>query len=82
MLVGTGHAVYPLLPVIYDVAIKKGIRPERPMAVAAIGSQLGITASPISAAAAAIIGIFTTAGFDVSLIDVLKVTIPSSVLSV
>lgn len=77
MLVGTGHAVYPLLPVIYDVAIKKGIRPERPMAVAAIGSQLGITASPISAAAAAIIGIFTTAGFDVSLIDVLKVTIPS-----
>ena len=77
MLVGTGHAVYPLLPVIYDVAIKKGVRPERPMAVASIASQLGITASPISAAAAAVIGLFAVANFDVSLIDILKITIPS-----
>ncbi|MCW3159817.1 anaerobic C4-dicarboxylate transporter [Chryseobacterium oryctis] len=77
MLVGTGHAVYPLLPVIYDVSIKKGIRPERPMAVAAIASQLGITASPISAAAAALVGMFATAGLGVSLIDILKITIPS-----
>nr|WP_028579547.1 anaerobic C4-dicarboxylate transporter family protein [Desulfogranum japonicum] len=50
MLVGTGHSVYPLLPVIYDVAYKKGIRPERPMAVSTIASQMGITASPIAAA--------------------------------
>ena len=27
VLVGTGHSVYPLLPVIYDVAYKKGITP-------------------------------------------------------
>lgn len=77
MLVGTGHAVYPVLPVIYDVAIKKGIRPERPMAVASIASQLGITASPISAAAAAVIGMFTAAHFDIKLIDILKITIPA-----
>lgn len=77
MLVGTGHAVYPLLPVIYDVSIKKGIRPERPMAMAAICSQLGITASPISAAGAALVGIFAAANLDVSLIDILKITIPS-----
>lgn len=80
MLVGTGHAVYPLLPVIYDVAIKKGIRPERPMAVASISSQLGITASPISAAAAAIIGVFATAGFHINLVDILKITIPSCLI--
>ncbi|MGI9525705.1 MAG: anaerobic C4-dicarboxylate transporter [Weeksellaceae bacterium] len=77
VLVGTGHAVYPLLPVIYDVSIKKGIRPERPMAVAAVASQMGITASPISAAAAAMVGVFGAAGFDISLIDILKITIPS-----
>ncbi len=77
MLVGTGHAVYPLLPVIYDVSIKKGIRPERPMAIASIASQMGITASPISAASAAIIGIFTAAGFHLGLADILKITIPS-----
>lgn len=77
MLVGTGHAVYPLLPVIYDVSIKKGIRPERPMAIASVASQLGITASPISAAAAAVIGLFSAANLDVSLIDILKITIPS-----
>ena len=32
MLCGTGHVVYTMLPIIYDVAIKNGIRPERPMA--------------------------------------------------
>ena len=31
---GTGHIVYPLLPVIYEVAHENGIRPERPMAIA------------------------------------------------
>ncbi|GAL35911.1 C4-dicarboxylate like transporter [Vibrio maritimus] len=44
-MVGTGHSVYPLLPVIYDVSIKRGIRPERPMAIATVASQMGITAS-------------------------------------
>lgn len=29
LLCGTGHVVYTMLPIIYDVAIKNGIRPER-----------------------------------------------------
>ena len=29
---GTGHIVYPLLPVIYETAHQSGVRPERPMA--------------------------------------------------
>ena len=28
ILCGTGHVVYTMLPIIYDVAIKNGIRPE------------------------------------------------------
>lgn len=33
ILCGTGHVVYTILPIIYDVAIKNNIRPERPMAL-------------------------------------------------
>ena len=32
-LAGTGHIFYPLLPVIYEVAMKGRVRPERPIAV-------------------------------------------------
>ncbi len=50
ILCGTGHVVYTILPIIYDVAIKNNIRPERPMAASSIGAQMGIIASPVSAA--------------------------------
>ena len=50
MLCGTGHVVYTMLPIIYDVAIKNNIRPERPMAGSSIASQMGIMASPVSVA--------------------------------
>ena len=38
-LSGTGHVFYPLLPVIYEVAMKGRVRPERPIAVATIGKN-------------------------------------------
>lgn len=41
ILCGTGHVVYTILPIIYDVAIKNNIRPERPMAASSIGAQIG-----------------------------------------
>lgn len=44
-LCGTGHVVYTMFPIIADIALKKGIRPERPMAVASVASQMAITAS-------------------------------------
>jgi anaerobic C4-dicarboxylate transporter DcuB len=53
VLVGTGHVVYTLMPIICDIALKKGIRPERPCGVASIASQVGITCSPIAAAVVA-----------------------------
>ena len=78
VLVGTGHSVYPLLPVIYDVAYKKGIRPERPLAMATVASQMGITASPIAAAAAVVMATSADNNLNIGLIDVLMVTIPAT----
>ena len=77
---GTGHIVYPLLPVIYEVAHENGIRPERPMAVATIASQQAITASPVSAATAAMIGLL--APHHVGLIQILLICVPSTLLAV
>lgn len=82
VLVGTGHSVYPLLPVIYDVSIKKGIRPERPMAISSVASQMGITASPIAAAASVVMATAFDHNLDITLIDVLQVTIPATLVGV
>src|SRR5512133_3563008 len=77
-LAGTGHIVYPLLPVIYETAHRNGIRPERPMAVATIASQQAITASPVAAATAAMIGLFSQSGYPQwGLADILIVCVPS-----
>ena len=53
VLVGTGHVVYTIMPIICDIALKKNIRPERPCGVASVASQVGITCSPIAAAVVA-----------------------------
>src|SRR5204862_6607475 len=77
---GTGHIVYPLLPVIYEVAHESGIRPERPMAIATIASQQAITASPVSAATAAMIGLLAPHG--IGLVLILLICVPSTLLYV
>jgi len=77
VLVGTGHVVYTLMPIIVDIAIKKGIRPERPCAVASIASQVGITCSPIAAAVVAFVTISAANGFNITIPQVLMVTIPA-----
>ena len=78
VLVGTGHVVYTLMPIICDIALKKGIRPERPCGVASIASQVGITCSPISAAVVAFVSISNANGFDITIPQVLMVSIPAS----
>lgn len=80
VLVGTGHVVYTLMPIICDIALKKGIRPERPCAVASIASQVGITCSPIAAAVVAFVTISNTNGFDVTIPQVLLITIPACLI--
>ena len=78
VLVGTGHVVYTLMPIICDIALKKGIRPERPCGVASVASQVGITCSPIAAAVVAFVSISNANGFDVTIPRVLMISIPAS----
>jgi anaerobic C4-dicarboxylate transporter DcuA len=75
---GTGHIIYALLPVIAEVSRKAGVRPERPLSIATIASQQAITASPISAATVALLGLVTPLG--ISLQKILIVCIPSTLL--
>ena len=77
---GTGHAAYSVLPVIAEVARETGIRPERPMGIAVIASQQAITASPISAATVALLSML--AGYDITLFDILKISIPCTLVGV
>ena len=79
-LAGTGHVAYSVLPVIAEVARETKIRPERPLGIAVIASQQAITASPISAATVALLGLL--AGFDITLFDILKITIPATLIGV
>ena len=50
------------------------------MGIAVIASQQAITASPISAATVALLGLLT--GFDITLFDILKVSIPATLIGV
>ena len=77
---GTGHVFYPLLPIIHEVAHENGIRPERPIAVATIASQQAITASPVSAAMAAMIALFEPTGF--GLTKIMLIAVPATLLGV
>lgn len=77
---GTGHVAYSVLPVIAEVARETKIRPERPLGIAVIASQQAITASPISAATVALLGML--AGADITLFDILKITIPTTLIGV
>ena len=79
-LAGTGLVAYSVLPVIAEVATETKIRPERPLGIAVIASQQGITASPISAATVALLGLL--AGYDITLFDILKICVPATLIGV
>ena len=81
-MLGTGHAVYSVMPIIGDVALKNNIRPERPMAAASVASQMGITASPISAAVVYYLSQLTDLNGNITLITILMVTIPATLTGV
>ncbi|WP_318441387.1 anaerobic C4-dicarboxylate transporter [Photobacterium leiognathi] len=77
-MLGTGHAVYSIMPIIGDVALKNGIRPERPMAASSVASQLAITASPISAAVVYYLAQLSGINESISLLSILMVTVPAT----
>ena len=84
-LCGTGHVVYTMFPIIADIALKKGIRPERPMAVASVASQMAITASPVSVAVVSLVSILAAQhgiGHAWGILEILAVSVPASLFGV
>lgn len=77
---GTGNIVYSILPVIAEVSREAGVRPERPISISVVASQQAITACPISAATVALLGFLAPSG--ITLIDILMVCIPSTLIGV
>jgi anaerobic C4-dicarboxylate transporter DcuB len=85
ILCGTGHVVYTMLPIIYDIAIKNDIRPERPMAASSVASQMCILASPVSVAVVSLVAFLAKVPVNGNVIDfiqVLSITIPSTLAGV
>jgi len=85
MLCGTGHVVYTMLPIVYDVAIKNNVRPERPMAASSVCAQMGIIASPVSVAVVSLVAFLAKApvnGQVIGFVQLLSVTIPSTLAGV
>ena len=77
-IAGTGHVAYSVLPVIAEVARETKIRPERPLGIAVIASQQAITASPISAATVALLGLLP----GVTFFDIMVITVPATLVGV
>lgn len=86
LLCGTGHVVYTMLPIIYDISIKRGIRPERPMAASTIAAQMGIITSPVSVAVVSLVAMLSghtmINGKELDLIQLLSITIPGTLCGV
>lgn len=78
---GTGHVSYSLLPIIAEVSRKVKERPERPLSISVIASQAAVTASPMSAATAGMVALFSKIG-TLGLTDVLMICIPSTLVGV
>lgn len=80
LFAGTAHISYSIMPIIAEVAIKKRIRPERALSMSVTAAHMAITASPVSAATAALLSVLAPAG--TKLADILLVCIPSTLIGV
>ena len=77
---GTQHVIYALLPVIAEVSTKAGVRPERPLSISVTASMYGVISSPISAATVALLAALIS--YNVSLLQIMIVIIPASILGI
>jgi anaerobic C4-dicarboxylate transporter DcuB len=80
ILTGTSNTFFSIIPVINEVAYSNKIRPERALASSTVANALGITSSPVAAAMATILPLVEVYNYD--LIDVLLITIPSSIVGI
>src|SRR6187551_558639 len=80
LFAGTAHISYSIMPIIAEVAIKNRIRPERAMSMSVTASHMAITASPVSAAAAALLSVLSGTGF--GLAQIIMIAIPATLFGV
>ena len=80
LFAGTAHISYSIMPIIAEVAIKKRIRPERALSMSVTAAHMAITASPVSAATAALLTVLSPEGM--KLADILMICIPSTIIGV
>ena len=80
LFAGTAHISYSIMPIIAEVAIKKRIRPERALSMSVTAAHMAITASPVSAATAALLTVLAPSG--TKLADILMICIPSTIIGV
>ena len=79
---GTGHIIYSLLPVINEIVIENGVRPERPISASVISSQQAITACPISAATVSVLAFMAESEkySHITIFKLLLVCIPATLI--
>lgn len=75
MLVGTAYVAFAVYPVVAEVAASARVRPERAVSASVISAGIGVMASPMSAAMAAMVGIMSTQG--IAFWQILAVTVPT-----
>ena len=80
ILAGTGHTAFSMIPVIVEVAKSENIKPSVPLSIAVVASQIGITASPVSAAVVAMSGFLEP--FGVSYPTLLGICISTTFIAV
>ena len=80
LFAGTAHISYSIMPIVAEVATKARIRPERAMSMSVTASHMAITASPVSAATAALLTVLGGSG--IQLADILMICIPSTLIGV
>ncbi|WGL97986.1 anaerobic C4-dicarboxylate transporter [Arsenophonus sp. aPb] len=85
LFAGTGNISLATLPVIAEVAKENGIKPCRPLSTAVVAAQIGITASPISAAVVYIASIMENPAMvshTTSYISLLAILLPATFLAI
>lgn len=79
VLCGTAYVAFAVYPVVAEVAASAKVRPERPIAASVISAGIAVVASPMSAAMAALVA--SLAVLDVSLIQILAVSVPAFIIA-
>ena len=79
VLCGTAYVAFAVYPVVAEVAASAKVRPERPIAASVISAGIAVVASPMSAAMAALVA--SLAILDVSLIQILAVSVPAFIVA-